>query len=783
MTASVQPKRHVLRTLRLLLVEDHEHDATLIIDQLQHQGFEPHWHRVDCEADYLSHLDNDLDVILFDYMLPTFNVAAALRLLAKRKLDVPLIVISGTIGEGQAVEALIQGADDYLLKDRLQRLGGAITNAMERRRLHRAYHHAQGALRESEHRYRLIFENNPQPMWVFDVETYRFLDVNDAAIRHYGYGRDEFLSMTILDIHQPDDRPRLREAISGEVRSFDVLAAFRHQRKDGSLIDVDVTSHEVDFDGKAARVAVSQDITERKRAEAALLKNQQRTQFALSAGGIGIWDWEAKTDRAYWSETLEQIHGLAPFSFGGTMAAFLDCIHAEDRAAAQAEIGRAMAERRDAVLEYRVLRPDGSTRLVSCKGRFFCDESGQVVSAVGIGTDVSERHELEAKLIQAQKMDAVGQLAGGIAHDFNNLLTAILGYAELLAPVLKDKDRQRKDLDEIRKAATRATRLTGQLLAFSRRQILQPAVIDVNNLVTDVAALLGRLIGEDIRLQLDLDPSAGRTKADPGQIEQVILNLAINARDAMASGGTLTIQTTNLDADDQFFQRHGFVNESDTTRFVVLSMTDTGSGIDPAVKKRIFEPFFTTKPKGKGTGLGLATVYGIVKQSGGSIWAYSEPGQGATFKLYLPRTDQSVTADTGVAPVRALLRGTETILLVEDEEAVRMLSRALLERQGYRVLAASDAEEAMQIAGRESASIDLLVTDVVMPGESGPELFERLRPLRPAMRVLFLSGYTDEAIVRRGVLKPGTPFLQKPFTATSLSTKVRELLDGGMARP
>ena len=772
------------RNLRLLLVEDHQHDATLIIDQLQRQGFEPNWHSVDCESEFRSQLDNDLDIILFDYALPSFNVAAALRLLGKRQLDVPLIVISGAISEEQAVEALMQGADDYLLKDRLQRLGGAITNAMERRRLHRAFHRAQGALQESERRYRLIFESNPQPMWVFDLETYRFLDVNDAAIRHYGYARDEFLRMTILDIHQPDDRSRLLEALSRPVRSFDVLAAFKHQRKDGSLIDVDVTSHEIDFDGNAVRVAVSQDITLRRSAEAALLKNQQRTQFALSAGGIGIWDWEARTDRAYWSETLERIHGLAPFSFGGTMAAFLDCIHADDRPAAQAEIERAMAERRDAVLEYRTLRPDGSMRLISCKGRFFCDESGQVVSAVGIATDVSERRELEAKLIQAQKMDAVGQLAGGIAHDFNNLLTAILGYAELLAPVLKDKARQRKDLEEIRKAATRATRLTRQLLAFSRRQILQPAVIDLNALVTDVAALLGRLIGEDIRLNLQLDSSLGRTKTDPGQIEQVIVNLAINARDAMATGGTLTVQTMNVDVDDQFFRRHGFANESGSTRFVVLSISDTGCGIDAAVKKRIFEPFFTTKPKGKGTGLGLATVYGIVKQSGGSIWVYSEPGQGATFKIYLPRTDQPVTPDAVVASVVPTpLRGSETILLVEDEETVRMLSLAILERQGYRVLVAADAHQAMSIAEREDAPIGLLVTDVVMPGESGPELYVRLGPRRPEMRVLFLSGYTDDAIVKRGVLKPGTPFLQKPFTATALSMKVRELLDGAVQPP
>jgi hypothetical protein len=656
----------VQSNLRLLLVEDQEHDATLIVDQLRREGFEPEWRRVDSEADFLAHLKDGPDIVLSEYSLPSLDGATALRLLRERFPEMPCIVISGTIGEERATEIIRLGADDYLLKDRLQRLGAAVTQAIRARKLRREYEDAQRSLGESEQRYRTMFE---------------------------------------------------------------------------------------------------------------------RTQFALSAGGIGIWDWEAKTGRAHWSETLERIHGLAPLSFGGGMAAFLNCIHADDRPAMQAEIERALAERRDAVLEYRAAMPDGSTRLIACRGRFFRDESGEVVSAVGIGIDVSERHQLEAQLVQAQKMEAIGQLAGGIAHDFNNLLTAILGYAELLVPVVKHDERQRADLEEIRKAAVRATRLTGQLLAFSRRQILQPAVIDLNALVTEVAALLGRLIGEDIGLTLELDPSLGRTKADPGQIEQVIVNLAINARDAMPSGGALTIQTMNLDVDDQFFRRHGFANEGGTTRFVALSISDTGTGIDPAVKKRIFEPFFTTKPKGKGTGLGLATVYGIVKQSGGSIWVYSEPGQGATFKVYLPRTDQPVAADAAGTPSPGVSKGTETILLVEDEDAVRMLSQALLERQGYRVLVAASAEEATNIAGSARTPIHLLVTDVVMPGESGPELFEHLHPLRPEMRVLFLSGYTDDAIVRRGVLKAGTPFLQKPFTATALSMKVRELLDGGGPQP
>ncbi|HKY20125.1 MAG TPA: response regulator [Vicinamibacterales bacterium] len=765
-----------MQPLRALLVEDNEDDAELIVQQLRRDGFEPEWHRVDCRADYLAHLSDDLDIILSDYTLPQFDVATAMHLLHERQHDVPFIVISGTIGEERAVEVLRQGAADYLLKDRLQRLGRAVNNAMQARTLLREYRQVQQQLRDSEERYRLMFEQCPLPTWVWDLETGRFLAVNEAAVLQYGYSTEEFLSMRILDICLPEEPGGAAFTQPRPIPSFERGGGCRHKKKDGSDIEVEIRAHDLVFKGRPSRLVVAQDVTERRRAEEALLKHQQRTQFALKAGGIGIWDWDAKTAKSHWSETLEHIHGIPPFTFAGTMEAFLDYVYPEDRHAVQTEIARALAERRDASLGYRTVWPDGSVHLIVGKGRFSRDDAGNVIAGVGIGMDVTERRELETQLLQAQKMDAIGQLAGGIAHDFNNLLTAILGYAELLAPVLQDQERHRKDLEQIRKAATRATLLTGQLLAFSRRQMLQPAIVDLNVLVTDAGALLRRLIPENIELSLRLDPELGRTKADAGQIEQVIVNLAINARDAMPSGGSLVLQTMNVDVDDHFFLRHGFANEGDATRFVVLSVSDTGFGIDPVVKKRIFEPFFTTKPKGKGTGLGLATVYGIVKQSGGSIWVYSEPGQGATFKVYLPRTDEAVP-EAMASPAQSSLRGTETILLVEDEEGVRLLSRALLERQGYRVIEAAGGEQAMRLAAAEPAPIDLLVTDVVMPGPSGPELFEHLAPLRPQMQVLFLSGYTDEAMVKRGVLKSGTSFLQKPFTATALSRKVRELLD------
>jgi PAS domain S-box-containing protein len=628
-----------------------------------------------------------------------------------------------------------------------------------------------------------MFEDSPNPMWVYDVETLRFLAVNDAAIHHYGYARDEFLSMTLIDIRRPEDVPALLEGLPAiETPKFTRSGDFKHRKKDGTLIEMRIESHELSHSGRAARVVLATDVTNQKRAEEALWQHQERTRFALDAGRIGVWDHDAATGVATWSDMLQRIHGLVPGTFAGTMDAFIQLVDPDDRSAVLGELGRALNEATDSNIEYRTIWPDGTTHWIAGKGRFFRNDADAITGGVGVGIDVTEHRQLEVQLAQSQKMEAVGQLAGGIAHDFNNMLTAILGYAELLVPALTGKEGCLNDLEQIRKSAMRATHLTRQLLAFSRKQILQPVVVDLNGLIQELANLLRRLINEDVELKLALDPKLGRIKADPGQIEQVIMNLAINARDAMPGGGCLTIETANIDVDDEFFRRHGFKREVEGDRFVVLMVSDTGVGMDAETKKRIFEPFFTTKAKGKGTGLGLATVYGIVKQSGGSIWVYSEPGRGATFKVYLPRTDEAIIPEAAGAVSGGSLRGTETILLVEDEEAVRLLSRALLERCGYRVIEAVDAEQAIQLADR-TARIDLLLTDVVMPGWSGPDLFEHLRPSRPEMKVLYMSGYTDEAIVKRGVLAPGTLFIQKPFTAFGLTQKVREVLSTDKGPP
>ena len=385
-----------------------------------------------------------------------------------------------------------------------------------------------------------------------------------------------------------------------------------------------------------------------------------------------------------------------------------------------------------------------------------------------------DHDRLAEHLRQIQKMEAVGRLAGGIAHDFNNLLTAIGGYGELALTRLPEDSPARSSVEEMRRAGHRAATLTRQLLAFSRRQVLQPDVIDLNAVVTDMRALLERVLGEDVRLQSRLAEDLGSTRADAGQIEQLIMNLAVNARDAMPRGGTLSITTENVEIDETFSGRH---MGAEPGSYVLLAVNDTGRGMDRETLARAFEPFFTTKPVGEGTGLGLATVYGIVQQTGGHIWAYSEPGHGSSFKVYLPRVWEDVPVREE-EPAQPATGGSETILLVEDEEIVRSLVREMLETVGYRVLEAPDGPAALELAAECGEPIDALVSDVVMPGLSGQELAAQLTAERPSLGVLFTSGYNEEAITNHGVLSPGSAFLEKPFSAEQLAKKLRGVLDG-----
>ena len=490
-----------------------------------------------------------------------------------------------------------------------------------------------------------------------------------------------------------------------------------------------------------------------------------------SPDAIVTTDREGKV--TYISRGAEAIFGCRAAEMIGTPVAGLYPGGIEE---ARLVRGRLLEEGALRSYETGFLARDGRRIDVSASIAMLRDPAGAEIGTLGVLKDIGERRRLEEQLRQSQKMEAVGRLAGGIAHDFNNLLTVIAGRAQLILSRLRPEEPIHRDASLVRSTADRAAALTQQLLAFSRKQVLQPQVLNLNKVVTGMEPMLGRLIGEDIDLAVIPVEQPGRVKADPAQIEQVIVNLVVNARDAMPEGGRLTVETADVELDAASASRHFSVPAG---AYVVLAVTDTGTGMDEATRTRVFEPFFTTKEPGKGTGLGLSTVYGIVKQSGGDIQLESEVGRGTRFKIYLPRVVEPAAPEEARPVPATVPRGDETVLLVEDEPEVRDLAREILEASGYTVLQACDPQDALLIAERHGGPIHLLLTDVIMPRQSGRALAERLRPLRPELQVLFMSGYTNEAIVRHGVLEPGTLFIQKPFTPEGLGRKVREALDLG----
>jgi two-component system cell cycle sensor histidine kinase/response regulator CckA len=488
----------------------------------------------------------------------------------------------------------------------------------------------------------MLFEASPLPMWVYDAETLDFLAVNDAAVRHYGWSRDEFLSMRITDIRPREDVEALLENISGGDVGSPAPDTWRHRLRDGTNIDVEISAGRVTWQGRDAALVVARDVTERRR--------------------------------------------------------------------------------------------------------------------------------MEERLVESEKLEAIGRLAGGVAHDFNNLLTVISGYAELL----RGEVGPHRALDQIEKASEQASALTKQLLAFSRRQVFNLEAVDVDEIVGELQPMLERIIGDDVQVTISLAGGSACVEADRSQIERVLLNLAANARDAMPHGGRLTIETALVDLDSDYEATHGDIEPG---VHVLLAISDTGTGMSEQVRKRLFEPFFTTKGAGEGTGLGLATVFGVVKQSRGAIYVYSEEGRGTTFKIYLPVAPSTVAGDGAGSVEPAVRPGSETIVVVEDDESVRELVQLMLSGHGYNVLAAADGESAARLCAEHPNGVDLLLTDVVMPEVNGRVLAERLGAMFPSLRVLFMSGYSDEAVVRHGIIRPNTAFIEKPFSETTLARKVREVLD------
>jgi len=547
---------------------------------------------------------------------------------------------AGTITLAMAAESgRTYGADDLAFAEEL---GSRAALAVDNARLYRA-------AQDADHRYGMLFQSNPNPMWIFDVETLEFVEVNEAATLQYGYSRDEFLGMSIMDILPPDDAPGLHHGLERTGTHRGEVALAQHQRKDGTIVDMELVSHEMEVDGRRARLVLGTDISDRTRTLAAL-------------------------------------------------------------------------------------------------------------------------HQSEEQLRQAQRMDAAGRVAGGVAHDFNNLLTTINGFSELLLRDLGEDHPRRKDVEQIRKAAERGAQLTRQLLSFGTPPTLQPRALDLNTVVANMEGLLQRLIGADIRLTTRLRPGLGEVKMDPGQVEQILVNLVLNARDAMPAGGTLTIETG-----ERQISGSTRVRSVKPGRYLVLAVSDTGSGMDGDTLSHVFDPFFTSRAPGYRSGLGLSIVYGIVKQSGGGVRVSSEPEQGTTVKVFIPRLERE-EGELSDAP--SSVRGEETVLVVEDEDGVRELMWKILTEHGHTVLEARHGRDALTVAAGYKHPIELLVTDVVMPEMGGGELVSELSSGRPNLKVLYVSGYTSDEVTRRGVSQAaGSAFIQKPFTSDELMRKVRAVLD------
>ncbi len=644
---------------------------------------------------------------------------------------------------------------------------------------------SEEALRTTEQRYRSIFEQAGAGMVTIRSDG-SFLQVNPTFCTMLGYTESKLLRMKLADVVHFDDQDNLerwlRDARSGSIRHVEV--EYRLVRHDMNLLWGHCTAV-WQFDGKGKpthSVMLIQDISERKKAQLELEHSRHRYEALVhSIDGI-VWEADPKAFRfSFVSKQSQRILGYAVERWLAQPRFWRNHIHPEDLAGVVNALTQAVAEGRGRESEYRMIAADGRTVWVRDTVSLVV-ERGKVSKLRGLMVDITERkaaeealRQSEEQLRQAQKMEAIGRLAGGIAHDFNNLLTAITGYGDLLIRKLGDDNPLRREATEISKAAQRAAELTGQLLAFSRQQVLQPKVIDLNDVVEEMEMMLRRLIGEHIELITHHGACLGAVKADPGQVHQVLLNLVVNARDAMSSGGALTIETADADLGADDLARPPGVEPGS---YVTLMVGDTGCGMDEGTQSKLFEPFFTTKEQGKGTGLGLSTVYGIVKQSGGHIAVSSELGRGSIFRIYLPRVPKIVEAASAPREHEAQVTpGTERILLVEDDGPVRELAREILEMNGYSVVEATNGIEALKIFDAAQQTVDLMVTDLVMPQMGGRDLARRIAPSYPSLRVLYLSGYTDSVAIQQGMLDSGSFFLQKPFTPSDLARKVREALD------
>lgn len=749
-------------TATVLIVEDDPGIAELERDRLEEVGYSAVV--ATNSEDALREVGRGgVDLVLLDYRLP--GEANGLDFYARVKAagyDLPVILVTGFGNEATVIQALRVGVRDFVTKsmEYLDYLPEAVGRVLRQVGTERR-------LAESEARLGGIIETANDAVIVIEADR-RVSLFNPAAERMFRCPAATALGRPVTDfipdeLGLPSNSIDASSAFRGSL-THRLQSGTRGVRAGGDEFPLESTVSPGSAVGRKFYTLVVRDVTERKRAEEAL--TLFRALIDRATDSIEVID--PATGR------FLDVNETACLSHGYTRAEYLALSVCDvDPLMASRPWGELMEERRRSgrhIFDSLRRRKDGATFPVEVSLTFVGLDRDYLVAVV---RDITEQKRLEEQFRHAQKMEAIGQLAGGVAHDFNNLLTIINGYSDLLLQKIPPSDPDRDLLGEIRAAGERSASLTRQLLMFSRKQVVATRVVNLNALVTDSVKMLRRMIGEDIRLESSLR-AVGRIKADPGQLEQVLLNLVVNARDAMPRGGRVTIETNDavFDEDDIRGHTNGLMG-----RYVLLAVSDTGCGMPAEVKARLFEPFFTTKELGKGTGLGLAVVHGVVKQAGGHIEVQSEVGVGTTFKVYLPWNDEPVRSGKTESQLRAAPRGTETILLVEDEDAVRALTRHILAASGYKVLEAGDGETALRLAKTYAGPIHLLVTDVIMPGLGGPVLADQFAALHPEARVLYLSGYTDDAVVRHGILHEEVEFLQKPFSPLVLAGKVREVLD------
>jgi PAS domain S-box-containing protein len=752
-------------------------DAELLEYELGRASLSFDERTVDTRDAFLQQLEDFRpDVILSDYTLPRFDGMAALSLARERAPEVPFLIVTGSVNEETAVGCMKAGATDYLLKSNLARIGPAIEGALARVHSKNERTRAELALRRSEANLRAIFNNSLQA-FVLVARDGRIQALNRTAEE---WGR-RILGRSISEgdrIEQfiPDALDAFRQALDGEARTLE-----RCIRDLDGVERWFETTHTPVVDEHGAVIGVclnARDVSERKQGEQALRESEARYRDLFDNASDLVCATTAEGEFLYVNRAWRDVIGHEGDAAAGRR--LFDVVHASSREQYLEVQARALAGETVTHAELVLVTGDGTSVTVEGNVSATSADGGPVVLR-GIYRDITERKRIEDQLRRAERMQAAGRLAGGVAHEVNNMMTGVIGFSEFLLRTLDPSDPRRAEVGEIIRAGTRAADVTRQLLAFTRQQFLRPELLDINEVVTGMEKLLRRSLGENHSLELRLHSDAGEIRADRGQLEQVLLNLVLNARDAMADRGGVVIATRRAGREEVKEARHAEV-EVPAEQYVQLAVTDTGCGMTSEVQARIFEPFYTTKPVGQGTGLGLSTVYGIVKQSDGFIWVESEAGKGTAFRIYLPLVGERRAEERRDEPENTPIRGSETILVVEDEDVVRALASRGLREHGYTVLEAKHGGEALRHLGNRHRQVDLVISDVVMPELGGRELGLELARIKPDLPVLYMSGYTGEDVIQRGLLDPGAPFQQKPFTPESLARKVREMLDARRPR-